>query len=75
MTSVPWFHRWLFIVFVLDGCDDALYVNLATTPEFITLSPVLVQKELKKKKQQKEMLRSSSCFSIFCVSGRALVVL
>lgn len=39
-TSVPWFHRWLFIVFVLDGCDDASYVELATTPEsFITLSP------------------------------------
>lgn len=39
-TSVPCFHRWLFIVFVLDGCDDASYVELATTPEsFITLSP------------------------------------
>lgn len=39
-TSVPWFHRWLFIVYVLDGCDDALYVELAATPEFLdTLSP------------------------------------
>lgn len=53
-----------------------LYVDLAATPEsFITLSLSLAGAKWVKKKKKKEMFLFSSCFSIVCVSGRALVVL